>query len=146
VFEPDTLHLTKDIYALLVSVNLAVNRTLTPMTDKHHYGIADLWGYTGDGLGDCEDYQLLKRKLLINAKLPRRALLMTVVIDESGEGHAVLTVRTDRGDLILDNKVNTVREWFEMNYTFVKRESAHKIGWVYLVAEPASAMIASLEK
>ena len=29
---------------------------------------------------------------------------MTVVIDEQGEGHAVLMVRTDRGDFILDNK------------------------------------------
>jgi len=62
-------------------------------------------------MGDCEDYQLLKRKLLVEAGLPRRAMRMTVVIDDIDEGHALLTVRTDAGDLILDNKVDAVLPW-----------------------------------
>ncbi len=48
-----------------------------------------------DGYGDCEDYALLKRKMLMQAGWPREALLMTVVRDKKGEGHAVLTVKTD---------------------------------------------------
>ena len=48
---------------------------------------------------------------------------MTVVIDEKGEGHAVLTLITSRGDLILDNKTNAVLPWTQTGYTFVKRES-----------------------
>ena len=59
------------------------------------------------------------------------ALLITVVLDEKGEGHAVLTVRTDRGDFILDNMRNKVKLWSETEYTFLKRQSAdHPARWV----------------
>ena len=62
-------------------------------------------------MGDCEDFQLLKRRMLVERGLSRRAMRMTVVIDELGEGHAVLTVRTDRGDYILDNKTSGGVAW-----------------------------------
>jgi len=52
-----------------------------------------------DGHGDCEDYALLKRKLLLQAARPRPALLITVARDRNGDGHAVLTVkRQSQGD------------------------------------------------
>jgi predicted transglutaminase-like cysteine proteinase len=57
---------------------------------------------------------------------------MTVVIDEKGEGHAVLTLVTDRGDIILDNKTSTVLPWRQTGYTFIKRESQDTVGWVSL--------------
>jgi predicted transglutaminase-like cysteine proteinase len=63
------------------------------------------------GYGDCEDYQLLKRRKLVEAGYPHRALRMTVVIDEEGAGHAVMMVRTNRGDFILDNKRNAILPW-----------------------------------
>jgi predicted transglutaminase-like cysteine proteinase len=141
--QPETLPLTEDLATLLSSVNLSVNRSLIPVTDLNHWGIIDRWSYPTDGLGDCEDYQLLKRKMLIDAGLPRRALRMTVVIDENAEGHAVLTVRTDRGDLILDNKTDDVLEWFRTNYKYIKRESAETTGWVYLTLEPAGTSLTS---
>jgi predicted transglutaminase-like cysteine proteinase len=47
---------------------------------------------------------------------------MTVVVDALNDGHAVLTIRTDRGDLILDNRTTAVLPWREIGYTFVKRE------------------------
>jgi predicted transglutaminase-like cysteine proteinase len=141
--QPEIVPLTEDLAALLASVNLSVNRTLIPVTDQNHWGIVDLWSYPTDGLGDCEDYQLLKRKMLIQAGVPGRALRMTVVIDEHGEGHAVLTVRTDRGDLILDNKTDEVAEWFRTNYRYIKRESAETTGWVYLTLEPAGTALTS---
>jgi len=141
VLQPDAITMTPELHALLSSVNLKVNRMLIPVTDKDHWGVADLWSYPDDGLGDCEDYQLLKREFLVKAGLPRRALLMTVVIDEKGEGHAVLTVRTTRGDFILDNKTDRVSEWFETQYTYVKRESYEKAGWVFLTREPVGTML-----
>ena len=141
--QPEILPLTEDLSALLSSVNLTVNRALIPVTDQNHWGIVELWSYPTDGMGDCEDYQLLKRKLLREAGLPQRALRMTVVIDENGEGHAVLTVRTDRGDLILDNKTDDVLEWFRTNYRYIKRESAETTGWVYLTLEPGGAALTS---
>jgi predicted transglutaminase-like cysteine proteinase len=141
--QPETLVLTEDLVNLLATVNLSVNRMLIPVTDQSHWGILDLWSYPTDGLGDCEDYQLLKRKILIDAGLPRRALRMTVVVDTSGEGHAVLTVRTDRGDLILDNKTDDVVEWFRTNYQYIKRESAETTGWIYLTLQPTSTVLTS---
>ena len=141
--EPEFLPLTVEIAALLSSVNLSVNRSLIPVTDQNHWGVADLWSYPSDGLGDCEDYQLLKRRMLVEAGLPRRALRMTVVVDENGEGHAVLTVRTDRGDFILDNKTDDVLAWFSTHYRYIKRESAETAGWVFLTLEQAGTSLTS---
>lgn len=143
--EPEFVTLTPDTYALLQSVNLSVNSTLRPITDQNHWGLADLWSYPGDGAGDCEDFQLLKRKLLVEAGLPRRAMLMTVVLDEKDEGHAILTVRTDRGDFILDNKTDKVVEWYDTHYTYIKRESARKAEWVYLTLEPDQPIVTAAQ-
>src|SRR5258708_23871036 len=84
-------------------INRQVNKLIEPVTDLDHWGVEDQWDYPMDGKGDCEDYALLKRRLLIEAGLPRQALLMTVVRDQQDEGHAVLTVTTDHGDYVLDN-------------------------------------------
>jgi predicted transglutaminase-like cysteine proteinase len=89
----------------LDEVNRWVNQSIMPQTDFEHYGVKEYWTIPIDGKGDCEDYALLKRHMLMQRGWPSSALLMTVVIDESGEGHAVLTARTQAGDLILDNKV-----------------------------------------
>jgi predicted transglutaminase-like cysteine proteinase len=37
--------------------------------------------------------------------------LMTIVRDLNGQGHAILTVKTDRGDFVLDNLSADVRPW-----------------------------------
>src|SRR5215213_4270408 len=130
--EPAAIALTPRTWQTIVSVNRKVNATVKPMTDLDHWGVADKWDLPDDGHGDCEDYQLLKRKLLVEHGLPRRALRMTVVIDDQGEGHAVLMVRTDRGDFILDNKRMSVLPWHQSGYAYVKRESQTLVGWVSL--------------
>ena len=66
------------------------------MTDIEHWGVVERWNYPDDGYGDCEDYVLLKRRMLMQAGWPREALLITVVRDKKGDGHAVLTVKTDQ--------------------------------------------------
>lgn len=130
--EPTGIQLTPRLWQTIVSVNRHVNATIRAVTDMEHWGVADQWDIPTDGMGDCEDFQLLKRKLLAEAGLPRRAMRMTVVIDELGEGHAVLLIRTNRADLVLDNKTNTISPWFETGYVFVKRESQDAVGWVSL--------------
>lgn len=130
--EPTTVQLTPRSWGAILAVNSRVNASLRPMTDDEHWGVADRWDLPTDGIGDCEDFQLLKRRLLVQEGLPRRAMRMTVVIDGRGDGHAVLMLRTDRGDLVLDNKTNAVRPWFETGYVFVKRESQDRISWVSL--------------
>lgn len=132
VSEPAAISLTPGIWNTIVSVNRRVNKSIRAVTDMEQLGVADRWDLAESGAGDCEDFQLLKRKLLAEAGLPRRAMRMTVVIDEKGEGHAVLTLITDRGDLILDNKTNSVLPWRQTGYTFIKRESQNAMAWVSL--------------
>ena len=130
--EPARISLTPAIWATIVSVNRRVNKSVEPMTDMEHLHVADRWDLAEDGIGDCEDFQLLKRHLLAEAGLPRRAMRMTVVIDEKGEGHAVLTLITDRGDMVLDNKTNAIVPWHKTGYVFIKRESQDMTAWVSL--------------
>ena len=92
----------------LDNINRAVNREIAPATDIEIYGQAEYWTIPTTR-GDCEDYALLKRKRLIARGWPASSLLMTVVRDEKGEGHAVLTARTVQGDFILDNKIDEVK-------------------------------------
>ena len=108
--------------AELDDINRLVNTTIEPLTDLELYGVTELWTLPVDK-GDCEDYALLKRKLLIARGWPQSALLMTVVRDERGDGHAVLTARTAQGDFILDNKIAEVRPWNKTPYEFVMRQS-----------------------
>jgi len=117
----------------LAQVNTWVNNAIRPMTDLDHWGVVEKWSYPDDGYGDCEDYVLLKRRMLIQAGWPREALLITVVRDRKDEGHAVLTVKTDKGDYILDNQAEDIMLWSESGYRFVKRQSqADPNVWVSL--------------
>jgi predicted transglutaminase-like cysteine proteinase len=129
VNEPSEIVLTPATWQKVLAVNARVNDLIQPLTDEDHWGVIDSWDLPTDGSGDCEDYQLLKRKLLVEAGFPRRALRMTVVLDEKSEGHAVLMVRTDRGDFILDNKVQSVLPWHQTGYIYVKREGHDGTAW-----------------
>ena len=104
-------------------VNRTVNQSIESVTDMDHWGVVDRWDYPLDGKGDCEDYVLLKRKMLMERGFPRQALLVTVVKDHVGEGHAVLTVKTSRADLVLDNMTDRVMRWDETGYRFIKRQT-----------------------
>lgn len=106
----------------LDEINRTVNKEIAPATDLDVYGVNEYWTLPRTR-GDCEDYALLKRHNLIEKGWPVSALLMTVVRDEKGEGHAVLTARTVQGDFILDNKIEEVRLWNKTPYQFVMRQS-----------------------
>jgi predicted transglutaminase-like cysteine proteinase len=123
VLEARDVVLTAKFWKELVRINNEVNEQIRPMTDLDHWGVVERWSYPDDGFGDCEDYVLLKRKTLIEAGWPRQALLITVVRDTRGDGHAVLTVKTDRGEFILDNQAEEVLLWSETKYRYVKRQS-----------------------
>jgi predicted transglutaminase-like cysteine proteinase len=125
--------MTQAAWKDLVRVNRWVNENVKPMTDMDHWGVIEKWSYPTDGYGDCEDYVLLKRKMLIDAGWPREALLITVVRDKKGEGHAVLTVKSDKGEFILDNQNEDIVAWTDTGYRFVKRQSqTDQNAWVSL--------------
>jgi predicted transglutaminase-like cysteine proteinase len=107
----------------LVRINRWVNTTVKPMTDMDHWGVVERWNYPDDGYGDCEDYVLQKRKMLMQAGWPREALLITVVRDKNNDGHAVLTVKSDKGEYVLDNQTDDIVLWSDTGYRFVKRQS-----------------------
>ncbi len=130
--EPDRVEMTPKLWKAILAINGKANREIEAVTDEDHWGVVDRWDIPDDGKGDCEDYVLLKRKRLAEAGVPRRAMLVTVVIDEENAGHAVLMIRTDRGDYILDNKRNAVLPWSQTGYVYVKRESQFQTGWTSL--------------
>jgi len=120
--EEQRFDLTADRRAQLDGINKAVNHEIMPVTDMELYGVADYWTIPKHQ-GDCEDYVLLKRKRLMDLGWPASALLITVVRDERGDGHAVLTARTQQGDFILDNKTNEIKFWYQVPYRFIMRQS-----------------------
>ncbi len=131
--QPRDIVMSQTAWRDLTKVNRWVNETIKPLTDQDHWGVVEKWSLPTDGYGDCEDYVLLKRKMLIDAGWPREALLITVVRDKKGEGHAVLTVKTDKGEFVLDNQNESVVAWTETGYRFVKRQSqADPNVWVSL--------------
>jgi len=130
----------------LLRINHHVNTTIKPLTDMEHWGTVEKWSYPDDGYGDCEDYVLLKRRLLIQAGWPREALLITVVRDKKGDGHAVLTVRTDKGEYILDNQEAKVLLWTETGYRFVKRQSQSDPNLWVLLTHPRPATVTATSR
>jgi len=131
---PRDILLTTQAWKQLKRINLWVNTHVKPMTDMDHWGVVERWNYPDDGYGDCEDYVLLKRRLLIQLGWPRESLLVTVVLANEDEGHAVLTVTTDKGDYVLDNEREDILPWSETGYHFVKRQSQFDPNvWVSLI-------------
>src|SRR5579872_5782960 len=144
VTQPRDVKLTTPAWKELERVNLFVNTHVKPMTDMEHWGVVERWNYPDDGYGDCEDYVLQKRKMLMQAGWPREALLITVVRDKHGDGHAVLTVKTNKGEYILDNMEAQVLPWWQTGYRFVKRQSQSDPNlWVSLGAPQGAPATAS---
>lgn len=116
----------------LIRINTLVNDAIAPVTDLDLYGTAERWVYPVNK-GDCEDYVLLKRRMLMDAGWDASVLLITVVRDEKGDGHAVLTVSTDKGDLVLDNQREAVLVWQDTGYEYIKRQSqTDPKSWVFV--------------
>jgi predicted transglutaminase-like cysteine proteinase len=127
----ETFTLTEERWAQLLQINSHANTTITPVTDQELYNVGEYWTYPDSGYGDCEDIALAKRRDLISAGWAPSTLLMSVVRQSNGEGHAVLMVRTDRGDLILDNQDSRVLMWGDSPYHFLKRQSQYNSAeWV----------------
>lgn len=137
--------LSRKAWATMLEVNTQVNQSIQPDTDRNIYGVEELWAYPRT-VGDCEDYVLLKRHMLMQKGFAPNDLLITVVLQPNGDGHAVLTVRTDYGDYILDNMRGDVRLWSETGYTFIKRQSSeHAARWTKLGPGSATANVGTIK-
>ena len=117
-------------WEVIKEINRAVNFSVMPKTDLELFGKEEVWTYP-DVAGDCEDYVLLKRHMLIERGFSPADALITVVRKPDGEGHAVLTLRTSEGDYVLDNLVDEVKNWRKTPYSYLKRQAANNSGrWV----------------
>lgn len=143
-FARTTVQLNESSWRMIVRVNADVNREIIAVTDQDHWGTPEHWSYPEDGKGDCEDFVLEKRRRLVKAGFPIQTLLVTVVRDHKGDGHAVLTVKTDRGDFVLDNQVGKILAWKETGYRFIKRQADdNPARWVSLGGIDTSTVAAS---
>ena len=107
--------------AELEAINVAANRQIEERNDPSVGGNADVWQLPTNA-GDCEDFAILKKAELLKRGWPASALLLTVAT-LAGEGHTVLTVRTNKGDLILDNRTNRVKDSARTPYRYFARQS-----------------------
>lgn len=121
--------------AELKEINSSVNHSIRQVPEFSFFGLSykDEWKLPSTS-GDCEDLALLKQKLLIEKGWPESALLVTVADMSGGTRHAVLTVSTQEGDLILDNVTDEIKDWREVDYRWIKRQSARNMmRWVEIV-------------
>lgn len=139
------VELSRKLWAAIVAVNNSVNGAVTPRTDMEMWGKDEVWSYP-TAVGDCEDYALEKRRRLMAMGVPAGNLLMTVARQPNGEGHAVLTVHTSRGDFVLDNLDGRVLAWADTKYTYLKRQSDRNSGaWVTIDAGRPSVAVGSVQ-
>ena len=110
-------------YADLERVNSTINRNVESVADAELYGVSDFWTLAGSS-GDCEDFMIAKKRALLVAGWKADQLLYAVVEGVETPYHAVLVVRTDQGDLVLDNLTDDILAWQDTGYRFIVRQSA----------------------
>lgn len=118
--EPERVELTEALYEELEGVEDEVNKSIIWLSDQSNFGRKEYWSLPRHGLGDCEDYALLKRQMLLKKGWPAGAFRLMKVMEWNGAVHMVLVVSTNKGDLILDNMAYEIRSWEDMPYASIR--------------------------
>ena len=118
-----SVSLTDSLLGQIEHINSQVNRSIRPQNDRG----GDVWTI-GASAGDCEDYVLSKRRALINAGLPPSSLRIAYV-KAQGVDHAILIVKTDGSDLVLDNLVSNIIPLQNTRYRLIAVSSADPMIW-----------------
>lgn len=114
---------------LVAKVQREVNAAIEPVPEP---ASRDLWALAPRA-GDCEDFALTKREVLRAAGLPAGALRLATAYTERGEYHTVLTVQTERGAVVLDNRFAEVRPLADLPYRWVMVELPDRpFAWAHL--------------
>jgi predicted transglutaminase-like cysteine proteinase len=122
-----SLQATDTVMATLAKVNSSVNLQIKPRNDV----VGDTWTVDpASGYGDCEDYAMTKRSHLIRMGLPASALRMAYVETRWGEDHAVLVVRTNAGEFVLDNLTSAILPIQRTGLRLKSISSANPTQWV----------------
>jgi predicted transglutaminase-like cysteine proteinase len=104
-----TLTLTPWFEKFLTEINVYWNHRLTWTSDEAQYGRPEFWTVPVGTQGDCEDFALAKYGQLRRLGVPSGALsLIYGKLKSTGEGHAVLSIHTDRGLFVLGSNLDAV--------------------------------------
>ena len=115
--------MTPNLMAMLKQVNVHVNNAIRPRVDS-----ADIWALNPSE-GDCEDYVLSKRSMLIKHGVSAGSLRIAYTHTRLGEPHAVLVVKTSQGDYVLDNLNNSVKTVRASGYNIRTMSTANPRTW-----------------
>lgn len=125
-----TLTEEADIIAYARKVNRLVNTRFRQVSDQVQYSRMDHWALPTSRGGDCEDFALLKKQMLIEKGVAPERLSIATVLDRKRNPHAVLVLRAADGDLVLDNLNNLMLRWDRTGYSFLKaQDAASPTGW-----------------
>lgn len=116
-------HLSRAALSDSARVNRQVNRAVRSVSDRRQYGTTDYWALPSAGAGDCEDFALAKKLELIKRGYPPNRLLLATVHSRRTGAHAVLILRLDEGDYVLDSLHDDIRHWRSTGYTFLRVQS-----------------------
>ncbi|WP_349631443.1 transglutaminase-like cysteine peptidase [Bradyrhizobium sp. BR 10289] len=108
----------------LNAVNTVVNTSITP--SENGVDEIDLNWQIFPIEGNCADYAVTKRHLLLNAGWASSALVLAeVVIRKTGEHHLVLIVKEDGNYLVLDNRKPAIVKLIQAlrDYSIVRTQS-----------------------
>lgn len=120
-----------EVLKVAAAVNRAANAKIRPVSDMDQYATSERWALPTARGGDCEDYALFKKKALVEAGISPDRLLIAAVLDQKRNVHAVLVLRTDRGDVILDNLTSRILPWDKTGYAFLRmQDPRHPSRWV----------------
>jgi predicted transglutaminase-like cysteine proteinase len=100
-------------------VNRRVNQRVRAVDDSVQYRVEDNWTLPTRRGGDCEDFALLKKFEMIRRGVAADRLLIATVFSRTIGPHAVLVLRLDDGDHVLDNLTNEIKPWDRTGYTFL---------------------------
>jgi predicted transglutaminase-like cysteine proteinase len=136
-FRGGAVKLNDQRYADLVDVNRNVNVAIRPQPNLR--GVAYEEWLINPASGDCNDYAVSKKHELRARGWPDRALFLSEVVVASGEHHLVLVVRTDRGDLVLDNMTGAIRPVAQVRYQWIRAQKpGAPMAWHDLASRVAS--------
>ena len=111
-----------ELMALAERVNSSVNRSVREVSDKQQYRVEEVWALPTRRGGDCEDFALLKKRELIRLGVSPDRLLIATALTKRREAHAILMLRTDAGDVVLDNLTSRIKPWRETGYSFLRMQ------------------------
>ena len=118
LLEGDRIELNDTRRSELETINRTVNSSIRP--ERNENGLAGEKWLLSPLRGDCNDYAVTKRHQLIARGWPARTVLLSEVVTVSGEHHLVTVVRTNSGDLVLDNLTDQIKPWSRTPYRWLR--------------------------